>query len=117
MTNKEIINLYEGLAELYNLKLALNIKVKYTLAKIKIEIEPLYQAVMVTRQDLIKQYSTEENTSFMIKNNMLPQFSAEMDDLMKIEINIEVPKINLEDLDDSRISIHLIEKLLPIIND
>lgn len=116
MTNKEIINLYEGLAELYNLKLTLNIKVKYILAKIKIEIEPLYQAIMLTRNDLIKQYSTEDESSFTIKNGMLSQFSTEMNDLMKIETKIEVPKINLEDLDDSRISVHLIEKLLPIIN-
>ena len=117
MTNKEIIDLYEGLTELYDLKINLNIKTKYLLAKIKVQIEPLYKAAMVTRQDLIKKYGTEENESLIIKNTVLPQFSIELNELMNIETNINVQKINLDELNDQRISISLIEKLLPIIND
>lgn len=117
MTNKEIIDLYEGLAELYDVKVNLNIKTKYLLAKIKVQIEPLYKAIMVTRQDLIKKYGTEENESLIIKNTVLPQFSIELDELMNIESDINVPRINLDELNDQRIGINLIEKLLPIIND
>ena len=117
MTNKEIMDLYEGLVELYDLKVELDIKIKYLLAKIKIQIEPLYEALMITRKDLFKKYGTENETSIVIKNSMLPLFSTEMNELMKIQVNVEIPKINLEDLNSPKISINLIEKLLPIIND
>lgn len=117
MTNREIVQLYEGIVEIYQLGLELDIKTNYTLARIKVQIEPYYKAIMMTRQDLFKQYDNSEDNSGIFNNENMKKLSEEFEKLMGIEVELILPQVELVKLNSPKMRIDLVERLLPIIKD
>ena len=72
---------------------------------------------MLTRQDLFKQYDTSEDKSGLFNKEDMKKLSEEFDTLMALENDLILPKIDLMKLNNPKIRIDLVEKLLPIIND
>lgn len=113
MTNREIIQIYEGIVEIYTLGLQLDIETNYTLVRIKVLLEPYYKAIILTRQDLMKQYKNPNDETFTSVN--MQNLAKEFDQLMDIKVDLDLPKIELIKLNDPKLRIDLLEKLLPII--
>jgi len=72
---------------------------------------------MITRQDLFKQYDISEDSSGIFNNENMKKLSEEFEKLMSIEVELSLPKLDLMKLNDPKLRIDLIERLLPIIND
>lgn len=117
MTNKEIYNLYGGLNEIsQNSEYKFNIKTSYILAKNKNLLEPLYQAIIMTRQKLFDKYGEpQEDGGWLIPKQQVTQFTQEWDTFMEIENIVNVQKISIDSLEENKLGIDIVEKLLPII--
>lgn len=114
ITNKQVIQIYEGLAELYSLNADLNIITNFYLARNKVILEPIYWAICATKQQLLKKYSDTNGT---IEAGKMPALTTELENLMSVENDIDLDLIPLVDLAHTKIGISLIEKLLPIIKE
>ena len=118
MKNKDIYNLYEGLYEISQDKeLKFNIKTSYILAKNKHILEPFYNAISETKEKLINKYGKpkEDGTWFVSKEDV-PNFTKEWNNFMDMDNFINLESIRLQDLEEEKLGIELMEKLLKIIN-
>lgn len=119
MTNKEIMDMYEGLYEISQKpELQFNIRISYIFAKTKNILEPFYKAIIENKDKILQQYGTSnENGSWHISNEVLKEFEQEWNHLMSIENEIELQQVKLEDFGDTRIGVELLGKILPLIKD
>ena len=117
MTNAEIINLYEGLYELSQDKdKTFSIKVGYIFAKDKNLLQPYYEAAINSRLKLLKKYGTElESGDIQIPGEQVLPFRQEHESFLNMENYIVLDKISLKDVQDEKLNIDIMEKLLPII--
>lgn len=117
MTNKEIYNVYEGLCEISQDKtLKFNVKVSYIFAKTKNLLEPYYKAIVETRSAILKQYGEVTAEGWHIPKDKIELFNTEWDSFMATENFFNAEKVLLKDLETTQISVELMEKLLPLIN-
>ena len=118
MKNKDIFNLYEGLYEISQDKeLKFGIRVSYTFAKNKNLLQPYYDAIIDTRQKILKKYGEpQDNGDWHVNKEKMDIFMSEWNAFMEIENFISLEKVRIEDLEGEKIGIDLMEKLLPIIN-
>lgn len=118
MKNKDIFSLYEGLYELSQDKdLKFNIKTCFILAKNKNLLQPLYDAILETRQRILEKYGTvQENGNWFISNENMDTFKKEWDSFMEMDSFVSLQNINLQDLKEQTLNIDLMTKLLPLIN-
>lgn len=119
MKNIEVFSLYEGLYEIsQNKDLKLNIKVCYVLAKNKNNIQPLYNAIIETRQRLLDKYGeAKDDGEWNIPKEKLNEFMKQWNDFMDVDNFVVLQKVKLSDLDEEQVGIELMEKLLPIIEE
>lgn len=117
MTNNEIIDLYEGLYEIsQNPDFKLNAKTCFVLAKNKNLLQPFYDSVIEARQKLIEKYGErQEDGNWFISNEKLIEFKTEFKSLMNIQTFLTIENIALVDLENEKINLELMRKLLPII--
>ena len=117
MTNKEIFSLYEGLYEISQDKeLKFGARISYIFAKNKNLLQPYYDAIIDTRQKILEKYGEpQDNGNWHVSKEKMDVFMSEWNAFMEIENFITVDKINLEDLENEKIGIELMEKLLSII--
>lgn len=118
MTNIEILNLFDGLKELQDSKVPLNIKTSFILAKNNKIISELANLITDKQFEIYKKYGTsnDDGTITVPKENV-PQLQHDVDELMNIDNNIDLTKINLNDLEDVKIEFGTIEKILPMIQE
>lgn len=118
MKNKDILNLYEGLYEIsQNKDLKFNVKISFILAKNKNILQPLYDAIIETRRKILQKYGIGiENGDWKIPNENIPSFRKEWDEFMAIDNFICLQGISLEDIQNEKINVGLMEKLLPLID-
>lgn len=116
MTNEQIIDLYEGLYELgQDSEIKLKAKTCFALAKNKNLLRPFYDSAMEARQKLIEKYGEPNDDGWFVPNDQLPKFKTEFEALMKIDSYIATDSIPIQELENEKIGLELMEKLLPII--
>ena len=118
MKNKDIFTLYEGLYEIgQDKELKFDIKTSFILAKDKNILQPVYDAILETRQKILEKYGEPlENGDWRVPNEKIKDFQKEWNDFMEMENFISLQGITLEDIKTKEIHIDLMEKLLPLIN-
>jgi len=98
LLNGEIFVGYEALGELS--KKDLPVKISFGLAKLKIALGPLYEAIAIIRTDLIKKYGEEDKETpgnFGIKPNSpnMLKFQDDIIPLMMEKVEVAVDKVVL----------------------
>ena len=117
MKNKEIFNLYEGLYEISQDKeLKFGVRISYIFAKNKNILQPYYDAIIDTRQKILEKYGEpQDNGDWRVCKEKMNIFMSEWNAFMEIENFVNLEKVRIEDLNDEKIGIELMEKLLSII--
>ena len=115
MTNKEILKVVKGLDDLSQLKLALNIKTSYNLARIKSILTPVVDTIQEKQMELYRKYGEETDGTITVPKEKVPHLEAELDELLDIENKVQLMKLKLEDFGDAEIPFDIIEELLPVI--
>lgn len=118
MTNAEIIDLHDGLKELHNSKIPLNIKTSFLLAKNNKIIVELVNLITEKQFELYKKYGTpNDEGNIVVPNEKIPLLQQDLNELMAIDNDINITKFTLDDLGDAKIEFGIIEKLLPLIEE
>lgn len=119
MKNSEIYDLYEGLVLLGRDKdLKFNAKISFYLAKNKNILEPLYNAIVDTRFQVLEKYGErQENGDYKVSVENMEEFTKEWDSFMNIDNIVTLNNINIDDFKDEKINIDLVEKLMPILKE
>ena len=115
MTNQEILKVIKGLDDLSQLKLALNIKTSYNLARLKAVLSPFVDTIQEKQMELYKKYGEENNGTITVPKEKIPHLEAELDELLNIENKVQFVKLKLEDFGETEIPFDIIEELLPVI--
>ena len=116
MTNEEIINLYEGLVEIgQNKEFKFKAALSFQLAKNKHLLKPIYESFMETQQKLVEKYADKTDEGWLIPNEKIPSFEAELKALMMTQTYVTVDAIPTDQFEDVKLDIDLMEKILPII--
>ena len=101
MTNLEIYNITNNLLEAFddsNIKLP--IKINFFLQRNKKILLKLAQEIEESRINIAKQYGEQkENGNFLIKPEDTVKVQKELDDLFNIEQDVQIAKININELD------------------
>ena len=117
MTNKEIFNVYEALTSISNNSdLKFSIKTSFLLAKNKVTLEPLYNAIIETRQNALNTYGIPEGDSWTIPKEKVDDFMKLWNDFMNMDNDITLQHININQFEGGDIEMGVMEKLLPIID-
>lgn len=115
MTNKEILKVVKGLDDLSQLKLALNIKTSYNLARIKAILSPFVDIIQEKQMELYRKYGEENDGTITVPKEKISHLEAELNELLDIENKVQLIKLRLEDFDEVKIPFDVIEELLPVI--
>lgn len=119
MKNKDILKLYEGLCELEQLQgLHLKARTSYQLAKDKLIIEPFYNLIKKCELDIWKQFGTIlDDGNVSVEKDKVGELNKAYDDLMEIETDVNIDKIELNEFDGQGISMELFGKLIRVIKE
>lgn len=119
MTNEELLRLYETLNRITNNKeMTFDIKLGYYFAKNKAAIRDEAILLYNTRQELMLKYGElQENGDIIIKKDLVDVVQAKLDEIMKIETNVQVTPILITDFDKLQLSLEDIEGLMPILEE
>ena len=116
MTNGEILKVVEGLKELIKLKLPLNIKTSYWLARDKQILETVANTITEKQLEIYKKYGhVIENGDIKVEAEFVPDLNKDLEALMAIDNEIPIIKINLTDFGDIQIPFDTLEKIIDII--
>ncbi|MGP4074119.1 hypothetical protein ACTWQB_16560 [Piscibacillus sp. B03] len=104
LTVKDIYELQEGLSELANKELPVAVAFKLQLNLRKVADE--YQSAQKLRDKIVQKYKEKdlENGRVRIKEDKLETFKQEIDELMAQEVKVNLQKIDINDLDDIKVS-------------
>lgn len=118
MKNKDIYDLYEGLCEIgQDKELKFDIQTSFILAKDKRILEPIYKAIVETRQTALEKYGEPlESGEWRIPKENIKAFTKEWNDFMEMDSFVSLQQITLENIKSEKIGIELMEKLLILIN-
>lgn len=115
MTNGEILKVIKGLDDLSQLKLTLNIKTSYNLARLKSVLSPFADTIQEKQMELYRKYGEENNGTITVPKEKIPHLEAELNELLEIENKVQLVKLKLEDFGEAEIPFNVMEELLPII--
>lgn len=115
MKNQDIWDAYEGLSELSSNNIKFKAVTSFLLAKNKRTLEPIYKALLETREKLFKKYGEQVEEGWRIPKENTDLFKNEFNILMDTETYINIDKISIENFEDEKIEINLMEKLTPLI--
>ena len=114
MKNKDIIKLYEGLSEISQVKF--KPKTTFILTKDWMQLEPLYKLVIDCQRQIWEQFGNKlDDGSITIPNERVNEANKAMEELMEVDNEIILDKVQIEDLGDEIISMELLQKLINII--
>ena len=119
MTNEELLRLYETLNRITNNReMTFDIKLGYYFAKNKAAIRDEAILLYNTRQELMLKYGElQENGDIIIKKDLVDVVQAKLDEIMKIETNVQVTPILITDFDKLQLTLEDIEGLMPILEE
>lgn len=116
MTNGEIVNLYEGLQNIKTI--ALPIQIAYIFLRNSQVLSPLYQTIMQCRDDLVRKYGAlQEDGRYTVPLENIEQFQEEINQLTKIENQVELTKVSLSELSSLNLSMSELQAIMPIISE
>ena len=117
MTNEELLRLYETLNRITNNKdLTFDIKLGYYFAKNKAAIRDEAILLYNTRQKLMLEYGElQDNGDIIIKKELVETVQKKLDEIMKIENNIQITPILISDFNKLQLPLEDIEGLMPIL--
>jgi len=82
------------------------------------KVQPEYEAFTKKRDELLKELGTsEDGEKYTIPRANIDKYTETMNDLLNIEVDIDVPKIKLEDIKDIDIEAKYIYILLDSIEE
>lgn len=119
ITNRKIVNNTNLLAALTNKQLP--IKISYAIAKNISKIEKELEIYNIERQKIIDKYcikdskgnnAIDDNNQYKIDDKYLESFNKDINELLDIEIDINMHKINKDDLFDSNCNMTPAELML-----
>lgn len=118
LNNEEIIKLMKGLNDLQELKLPLNIKTSYILAKNKQSLTPLVNLIEQKRMELYRKYGTQKDDgSVVVPKERISELEIELNELLEVENNVELMELNLDSFGDVEIPFDILEELLNMVNE
>lgn len=104
---KDIVNSTEIFSALSQKKL--NMRMAYQLAKIIKEVQKEFELFQETRMKLINEYAerdeggqlkVDENNNFTIPKEKIQDFQKELNELLETQVELQINKINLDELED-----------------
>lgn len=104
---KDIVNSAEIFSALSQKKL--NMRMAYQLAKIIKEVQKEFELFQETRMKLIYEYAernedgqlkVDENNNFTIPKEKIQNFQKELNELLEMQVELQINKINLDELED-----------------
>lgn len=119
MTNGDIVRVVQGLTELEQLKLPLNIRLSYTIAKDR-QILKEYARLIETKQvEIYTKYGNRDKDghTYTVPADKVADVQHELDELFAIDNEVPVAKVKLDDFGDNGIAFDIVEKLMPIIEE
>ena len=85
MTNKDILSVIQGLSDLEELDLPLNIKTSYTLARNRQILTPFTDIINQKRIELYKKFGDKtDNATYKVPNEKIPDLEVELNELLDI---------------------------------
>lgn len=116
MTNREIIQVYNGINKLYDSDIKLDVKLSYTLAKNKRLLQPLMEVIENEQYKILKKYGNlSEDGSITVPKEKTNELNEDLVQLQQLENKVEITKIKLDDFNDEVIDFKIISDLMPII--
>ena len=120
MKNRDITLLYNSINTLIGDESSknLNINTKFKIAKNQRKISNIYEIIEEQRSGIIKKYGIpQEDGSYKIMNDQLPAATKELSELLDIETQCNLDKIELNELENANLKIALIMGLMCMIKD
>lgn len=120
MKNRDITLLYNSINTLIGDESSknLNINTKFKIAKNQRKISDIYEIIEEQRSGIIKKYGIpQEDGSYKIMNDQLPAATKELSELLDIETQCNLDKVELSELENANLNIELIMGLMCMIKD
>lgn len=116
LTNEQILELNQSINDLQESKVVLNIKVSYKLARIKKIIQSFVNTIQQEQMNLYKKYGEPEGEDkIRVPAEKLNDFTNEFEELMKINNNVEIESININEFKDAEIDFNIMNGLMDIL--
>lgn len=121
MTNKEIMNMYDGLQNAKQDR-NFNFPAKTTFAIVKNLklIEPIVEALIQAKNQILSELGTESEQNpgeFYIPPANRAELAKQMETIDNIDNEVALHKIKWEDIEDFNLSIQAMEALYPMIEE
>lgn len=121
LTGAEIENVFEALQNLNDTKF--NISTGYKIANLLKEIQPKYIEIVNGREELIQKYGDRNEQGEIILENNQAHISSEFSEEAQNKLNeiynkiydIEGKYIQIDELEETKLSLKQISKLMPIL--
>lgn len=118
MTNREILQIGKGLNDLNELKLPLNIKTGYILARNKQMLSSYMDLIQNKQMELYRKYGEKtEDGMIRVDNKDMPQLNEELESLLDVENDVNITKLKIEDFGDVKVPFGVMEDLLRMIEE
>ena len=116
MTNSEIFVLYDSLNELSQKNdVKLPAKIGYICLKNKNLLEPYYKTISESRMQIIQEYAeVDEDGSMRVPEDKIPEANDKLQEILDIEEEVDLQKININDIGES-LPMDILTGLMPII--
>lgn len=112
MKNGEVIELFETLQRISeNKELKFNVALGYTMARNKEKLRQEAIIIYKMRRDIIMEYGRVDGKDIVVPNEHVDEVEKKLNDLMKIENNVEVTKVPIDLFDNIELNIEDIEGL------
>ena len=118
LTNQEIVNIYEGIQKLRETQVdALPVKVGFSLIKDMNILQPLYSAVITTRDEVALRYGENDNGVVHIPDEFLEKVNTELQELGSLESEVDISYIPLAAISNLSFPLDIIYSIYPIIEE
>ena len=115
MTNREILSVLHGLAELREIKVPLNIKTSYILAR-NDKILSEYATIINDKQiEIYAKWGNKDNGKIIVSPDNRENLEKDIDELLNIDNKVQIVKLHLQDFGEVEIPFNILEDLFPII--
>lgn len=116
ITNNEVYNLFNSLYGIRQQDIKFSAKTSFILMKNIQALEPFYKIIVEQRENTIKKYGEEsENGYYKIPTDKQAEANKELYELGIVVNEVDLNKINVEELDKAELSITEIEALSSIL--
>lgn len=117
LTNNQIVELYEIIQLLKQIEFP--IKTSFVLIKNLKVLEPYYQAIQETRNEVLKRFGFDGSPDFKFPEEKISEINKELFEILEIESEVAVSQIWMADLEKHlpQATPALLEALYPIISE